>query len=638
MTVPTQSKPWSLGAKLNLIGASVLLLALGGIGLTLSFSWRLNGGAAAVNEAGRMRMQTWRLAQTLDGGDRALVQAQLTQFEKSLRLLSQGDPTRPLILPTDAATQAAFEAVQAEWQHMRAAWTNTSALPAPQVAEQATVFVGRIDVFVSAIESQLARLTTILTGLQVAMMGLALAAAAVLLRTGYLLILRPLGRLQSGFAKVSRGELEVRLSVDSRDEFGALSEGFNNMVSTLQGLYQNLESQVAAKTQDLALQNKRLTALYQASNWVTKAEDLSSLASGFASQLREVAQADASAVRWSDEENRRYLMLASEGLPQTFLDEELCVPTGACLCGQAQAGAQTRVIQLHPIHASYNGDQTATLRHCERAGFKAVISVPVRLHERVLGEFNLFFQQARELSADERTLLETLASHLAGAIEGLRASAMEREAAVAEERGLLARELHDSIAQSLSFLKIQVSLLRQAQDRQQPEAAATAMSELDAGLRESLADVRALLLHFRTRTNAEDIVPALQSTLRKFEHQTGLQTELIVQGEGLPLDADEQVQLLHVVQEALSNVRKHAQARRVWVTVQQRPFWRVEVRDDGCGFVGEHPTWDETHVGLHIMQERAARIGGRVEVHSEPGQGSRVVLSLASRTAGPGHQ
>jgi len=130
----------------------------------------------------------------------------------------------------------------------------------------------------------------------------------------------------------------------------------------------------------------------------------------------------------------------------------------------------------------------------------------------------------------------------------------------------------------------------------------------------------------------------LQSTLRKFEHQTGLQTELIVQGEGLPLDADEQVQLLHVVQEALSNVRKHAQARRVWVTVQQRPFWRVEVRDDGCGFVGEHPTWDETHVGLHIMQERAARIGGRVEVHSEPGQGSRVVLSLASRTAGPGHQ
>ena len=466
MRTSTQRKPWSLGAKLNWIGAAVLMLALGGISLTLSFSWRLNGGAAAVNEAGRMRMQTWRLAQTLDAGDRALVDAQLAQFEKGLRLLSQGDPTRPLILPSDAATQAAFATVQFEWLRLRLAWTQAPGLSAVQVSEQATAFVGHIDVLVSAIESQLARLTTLLNGLQLAMIGLALAAAAVLLRTGYLLILRPLGRLQAGFAQVGQGELAVRLPVDSRDEFGALSEGFNHMVATLQGLYQNLESQVAAKTQDLALQNQRLKALYQAADWVTKAEDLPSLARGFAAQLKAVAQADASAVRWSDEENRRYLMLASEGLPQDLLDQEVCIPSAACLCGPAKTGAQTRVIQLHALKTGPEAGDQARLGHCERAGFQAVISVPVRLHERVLGEFNLFFRQPRQLSAEERALLETLASHLAGAIEGLRAVAMEREAAVAEERGLLARELHDSIAQSLSFLKIQVSLLRQAQERQ----------------------------------------------------------------------------------------------------------------------------------------------------------------------------
>ena len=78
----------------------------------------------------------------------------------------------------------------------------------------------------------------------------------------------------------------------------------------------------------------------------------------------------------------------------------------------------------------------------------------------MVGELNLFYREPRQLSDDDRALLETIASHLAGAIEGLRAAALQRETAVAEERGFIARELHDSIAQSLAFLKIQLGLLR----------------------------------------------------------------------------------------------------------------------------------------------------------------------------------
>jgi two-component system nitrate/nitrite sensor histidine kinase NarX len=92
-----------------------------------------------------------------------------------------------------------------------------------------------------------------------------------------------------------------------------------------------------------------------------------------------------------------------------------------------------------------------------------------------------------------------------------------------------------------------------------------------------------------------------------------------------------QVQVLHVVQEALSNVRKHAQASQVWVEVQQAPRWRVEVRDDGCGFDEGGVASDETHVGLRIMRERAQRIGATVEVASVPGSGTCVVLTLPER-------
>ncbi|HET7864094.1 MAG TPA: ATP-binding protein, partial [Burkholderiaceae bacterium] len=182
-----------------------------------------------------------------------------------------------------------------------------------------------------------------------------------------------------------------------------------------------------------------------------------------------------------------------------------------------------------------------------------------------------------------------------------------------------------------AFLKIQAGLLRQALRQQDAALVERTLGELDAGVHESLSDVRELLLHFRTRTNAEDIAPALQTTLRKFEHQTGLATHLAIEGEGLPLAADVQVQVLHVVQEALSNVRKHAQARQVWVDVQQAPQWRVEVRDDGLGFAGAGPVPDETHVGLRIMRERAQRIGATVQVDSVPGSGTCVVLTLPAR-------
>ena len=102
------------------------------------------------------------------------------------------------------------------------------------------------------------------------------------------------------------------------------------------------------------------------------------------------------------------------------------------------------------------------MRHCAQAGFETVVSMPIRMHERLMGEVDLFFHAQIDLPEAERSLLEALAAHLAGAMENLRLNALEKEAAVSQERAFLARELHDSIAQSLAFLKIQVQLMRDA--------------------------------------------------------------------------------------------------------------------------------------------------------------------------------
>jgi two-component system, NarL family, nitrate/nitrite sensor histidine kinase NarX len=618
-------RSWSLSAKLGAIGFMLLLLALASIGLTLWVTWQLEGGGAAVNEAGRMRMQTWRLAQALPQADAPRTVALMEQFDERVAVLRSGDPARPLFVPGDEHTQKAFADVQRGWGRLRAEWSSPPLPTAAGTALHAEAFVATIDAFVSAIEQQLSRLTSVLNAVQFMMVALIIVSAVAMMYSAYLFIFNPLARLQAGLARVEGGDLKVRVEAGGNDEFGDLAAGFNRMAQRLQALYESLESKVREKTASLESQHARLSVLYQSAAFVARAKTLDELAQGIAQQVRLAGGADASALRWSDESNQRYLLLASDCLPQALIDEEHCIPTGGCFCGQAKDQAMTRVI---PIQVE---GPSAQLGHCARAGFETIIGVPVRLQERLVGELNLFYRGPKQLADDDRALLETIASHLAGAIEGLRAAALQRENAVAEERGFIARELHDSIAQSLAFLKIQIGLLRSELQSGNTAKVEKTLGELDAGVHESLNDVRELLVHFRTRTNAEDIGPALKTTLMKFEHQTGLATHLDIEGEGLPLPADVQVQVLHVVQEALSNVRKHADAHEVWVEVQQAPQWRVEVRDDGCGFEAEGAGPDETHVGLRIMRERAQNIGASVEVESVPGSGTCVVLKLPPR-------
>jgi two-component system nitrate/nitrite sensor histidine kinase NarX len=619
-------KPFrTLSARLVATGTALLVLALASISLTLWVSWNLQGGAAAVNEAGRLRMQTYRLALSLrSGGTSTELQALARGFDDSLALLESGDPSRPLFVPWSAASRESFEDVRTHWAALRAHWL--AAAPPADLRPEADAFALLVDRFVAAIEARIAQWMTILHGFQLALVGLAITSAVVMFYMGYLFVLDPVARLRRGLAQVQAGDFATRVEVHTRDEFGELAAGFNDMTQTLQSLYGGLEEKVREKTLSLELKRRRLADLYEVSAFVAEAPTLEALAQGFARHVRRIAEADAAAVRWCDETHQRYLMLAHDRLPQELALAEACLETAACACGPAATGAATRVI---PIVS----DSKADFGNCRRAGFASVVSVPVRLHEKVLAEVNLFFRRPAQLVEEDRELLDALASHLASAMESLRASAMEREAAVAEERSFIARELHDSIAQSLAFMKIQVQLLRQAAQREDTAAVRRTVEELDAGVRESYADVRELLMHFRTRTSEQDIEPALRATLQKFEHQAGLSTRLTMDGQGVPLAADVQVQVLHILQEALSNVRKHAGARHVELRVQPSPHWRFEVSDDGAGFDPADPARAETHVGLRIMQERAQRIGAHVRVRSTPGAGCTVVLELPPAAA-----
>lgn len=615
---------WSLSAKLALVGAPFLLLALISTVATLWISWQLDGGAAAVNEAGSMRMQAYRMALTVSSAGPEGAQelpAHIQKFEASLALLRHGDLQRPLQVPWDRDVLPHFAAVERDWAQFHSQWLSRAPTSLERLNSDMVAFVAGIDTFVNSIEYHMSGWTAMLHLLQMCLLVLALLGAGVLLAAGFLFVLEPVNQLKFAIQKIQAGDFGFRVNPIGNDEFGALAEGFNDMASHLQSLYGNLECKVAEKTVELEEKHERLESLYEVTALVARATSVEDLAQDFSTRLMSIAKADGVALRWLDHGKQRYLMLAANGLPNDWVDDERCLGAGDYFCGLPQSSGRLLVIPVHSLPQS-------SAKQCAMAGFATIVTVPVQAQERLIGEVNLFYRAEVSPTPAERSLLEALNSHLASALKNLHHNASEREAAVSGERHHLSRELHDSIAQSLAFLKIQVQLMRDALRNQEPVLVQKALEEIDTGVRECYGDVRELLVHFRTRTHAQDIEPALATTLRKFELQTGMRTELEINGQGLPLSGEVRIQVLHIVQEALTNVRKHAQASKVRLIVQQQPIWSFEVCDDGLGFALDDDAVDETHVGLHIMSERAQRIDAKFEVLSAPGKGCTVRLTL----------
>jgi two-component system nitrate/nitrite sensor histidine kinase NarX len=440
----------------------------------------------------------------------------------------------------------------------------------------------------------------------------------------FLLVIRPLTRLQQGIDRMAGGDLSVRVPVESTDEFGQLTDGFNEMAEHLSGLYQTLESRVEEKTRSLAERNARLATLYDMAAFLNRSQPQAETCDGFLERVARAFAADAAAVRLSGPDGRLHID-ATRGLPAAFVELERCLHPGTCACGDAAAGSRT-VVHL----AGRGGALPLALPYCREAGFASVVAVPIEAHGEVLGIFNLFFREARAVSVDERHLLDTLGQHLGAAIENSRLASLEREMAVSEERNLLAQELHDSIAQSLAFLNLQVQMLGSAMKGNDAERARETLGEIREGVQECYADVRELLTHFRTRLSPADLQHALAAMLAKFERRAGIAASLHASGSAAPLAPDRKLQVLHIVQEALSNARKHASCNRVDVTLEAGRDIRIAIRDDGRGFDPSRAARLEDHVGLRIMRERAARAGGSVAVRSAPGQGTEVVLTLVA--------
>lgn len=256
------------------------------------------------------------------------------------------------------------------------------------------------------------------------------------------------------------------------------------------------------------------------------------------------------------------------------------------------------------------------------------VRLPVTSQDE-LGELASGFNRMADELQDLYSTLEQRVEEKTRSIEAKNRelAALDKEVAVSEERNLLAQELHDSIAQSLAFLNIQVQLLQDDLQKQQLSNAQKTLGQIREGVQESYDDVRELLVHFRTRIGTTDLETAIRSALEKFEGQTGIKTRFKSNGTPPALEPEQVLQVMHIVQESLSNVRKHAKASRVEVKLGCEGQCRMDIRDNGIGFDAGRDAGD-SHVGLRIMRERAHRIGAKLSFDAKPNQGTHICLIL----------
>jgi len=206
-----------------------------------------------------------------------------------------------------------------------------------------------------------------------------------------------------------------------------------------------------------------------------------------------------------------------------------------------------------------------------------------------------------------------------------------RRLAILEERDRLAREMHDSLGQVLGFVNLKAKVAEDLIARGRPADAGTELGQMRTAVQEAYEDVRQAILSLRTAPQAKGLVAGLRDYVERMREQTGLVIRL-EGSEELRLPPAVEAQVIRIVQEALTNVRKHAQARSVEVRfTREGAGASVAIVDDGRGFdVAGVEGAKGMRFGLLTMKERAESIGGRLEVTSAPGQGTRVMLWIPS--------
>ncbi len=375
---------------------------------------------------------------------------------------------------------------------------------------------------------------------------------------------------------------------------------------------------IAFAVDSLRSRERQMEALHSLDNVSRSQQSLDALASQTLQVAMRGWKAQAGAIFLYLPEEERWISLAQEGLDGVTSARFAFAQT------LAQEAFSQQSLILHP----------AMFGQPHELGSAAAL--PLITEGQSFGALFLGAHRQHGFSKQHSDLLQTIAHQISLAIRNAQLYAELQQTAMLRERYRLAREFHDGLAQTLGYLGLQIDRIERMFQKRQYDNLEREINETRQIVRSAYMDVREAIEGLRLRwDDPEQLARNLETYARDFARQANLDVTFTASSADLTAPSRISLQLLRIAQEALTNVRKHAQAQRVDVLVLRRgDELELRVADDGVGF-SDAPRRNSGHrsYGLTSMRERAESIGGRLSVVTGPGQGSVITVTVPMPSA-----
>lgn len=583
----------------------ILLGMLGLAGMTIS-SWMaqsIQGNAHAINKAGSLRMQSYRLLSMVPLNDRDLPYLVALEQDKTSRDLQQA-------LKREGLTNQYLQ-IERYWQETLKPQLLQAQHP-DEVAARVADFVHQLDALVLAIDHKTEQRLLLVMLIQLVFIILTLG---LLLATIYYLrrrLLRPWLQLISMANAIGRGDFSKRYTLSNqRDEMGMLGTALNRMSQELSLIYSDLEQRVAQKTTDLQQKNQVLAFLYHSSRQLHTHQPLSERLVPVIDQLQALTPLEN--VQICLYGNHLYRAHLTDNMDGEYLPPQNS-PTRSAVPAQSSTPTQSSAPTQLTISSGFSGVTQATSRE----------SLSWSLSDK-LGQYGLLLAKLptdKPLNSDQQQLVNMLVEQLTSTLALESQARHQQQLLLMEERSSIARELHDSIAQSLSCLKIQVSCL-QMQTPDLPAPSQLLVQQMRDELNIAYRQLRELLTTFRLKLNAATLQAALQTLVNEFSERANVPMTLDFNLASDTVPDYQAIHMVNIAREALNNIYKHARASKAEVkVVADQGDVVMSIIDNGCGIgqANERPN----HYGLMIMQDRATSLNGQCDIRQREEGGTEV--------------
>jgi two-component system, NarL family, nitrate/nitrite sensor histidine kinase NarX len=603
---------------LGLAMLAITAIGVGGMAVSVVVAEGMQGSGSAINVAGSLRRLSHRMGSlVLSDAENGVANHQILsrairEFDATLDhpALRAAIGRRP-----DSNYAHAYDAVRQLWQGRLRPLLLEEARPGVDAhpPSRHNILLAAIDAFVDRINTMVAQLeadteTTIrqLRSILAAALVLTLVVMAAAMLIVRRKVLTPLADLVDKSSRIAGGDFSARTRHLGRDELGQVGRSFNLMAEELSRLYRGLERQVAEKTAELSRSNQSLELLYRS---ISRLHDGPAVPETYRAILQDLEP----------------VLGLKPGMAHLLAED------GAATGLPASDGEPGRAGRP-PWPAPCEAPESWT--YLER-GQVDVLSVVLRDAEQTYGTLQLALPAGRRLEPWQEQLLRALARHMGIALGASHRSERERLLALQEERSVIARELHDSIAQALSYMKFQASLLQPVlSDPDRRPAAEATLADLREGINAAYRQLRELLATFRLRMDG-DFPSLLRRTAEEYGARAGIPIHLETRLAGAHLAPNQEVHTLQIIREALANCLRHSHASQAWVRIAHEAGQVVvTVEDDGTGLAAQARSRPE-HYGLSIMRERAEGLRGHLGIASRRGGGTVVTLRFQASATAP---